>query len=268
MTVSRRRRPWSTRCRKMEPADGAWRCSPALPPVLVVVFMQRQFVRGKPSSRNRRNRAMAQVHPRRRQEDSTTTRSRSSTASTWRSPMSEFYIVIVGPLVDGKSTLLRMVAASSAHQRRPGRDQVAIAVVNELEPKDRDIAMAVFQTYALYPHRSVYRGHGATAWKIRRPAKDDIDAWRGKASVAKIARASSKLLELPAAPVPGGQRQLRRRDGPRHRARAGGLPVQMSHYPTSTPSCACRCGSRSKRLQRLEASRHLDAMSPTTRSRR
>src|SRR5689334_3161540 len=63
------------------------------------------------------------------------------------------FIVIVGPSGCGKSTLLRMVAGL---ERITG-GQVAIGerVVNELEPKDRDIAM-VFQNYALYPHMSVY----------------------------------------------------------------------------------------------------------------
>jgi sn-glycerol 3-phosphate transport system ATP-binding protein len=63
------------------------------------------------------------------------------------------FVVIVGPSGCGKSTLLRMVAGLE----RISSGEVAIGerVVNELEPKDRDIAM-VFQNYALYPHMSVY----------------------------------------------------------------------------------------------------------------
>ena len=63
------------------------------------------------------------------------------------------FIVIVGPSGCGKSTLLRMIAGL---ERITG-GQVAIGdrVVNDLEPKDRDIAM-VFQNYALYPHMSVF----------------------------------------------------------------------------------------------------------------
>src|SRR5690349_20151648 len=63
------------------------------------------------------------------------------------------FVVILGPSGCGKSTLLRMVAGLETITGR----EIAIGgrVVNDLEPKDRDIAM-VFQNYALYPHMSVY----------------------------------------------------------------------------------------------------------------
>src|SRR6185312_4843855 len=110
------------------------------------------------------------------------------------------FIVIVGPSGCGKSTLLRMVAGL---ERITG-GQVAIGerVVNELEPKDRDIAM-VFQNYALYPHMSVYKNM-AYGLKIRGLPKDDIDARVRKA--AKILELDKLLDRLPRQ-LSGGQRQ-------------------------------------------------------------
>jgi sn-glycerol 3-phosphate transport system ATP-binding protein len=110
------------------------------------------------------------------------------------------FIVIVGPSGCGKSTLLRMVAGL---ERITG-GQVAIGerVVNELEPKDRDIAM-VFQNYALYPHMSVYKNM-AYGLKIRRLARDDIDGRVRKA--AKILELEKLLDRLPRQ-LSGGQRQ-------------------------------------------------------------
>src|SRR6188768_3587997 len=110
------------------------------------------------------------------------------------------FIVIVGPSGCGKSTLLRMVAGL---ERITG-GQVAIGdrVVNELEPKDRDIAM-VFQNYALYPHMSVYRNM-AYGLKIRGLPKDDIERRVHKA--AKILELE-KLLERLPRQLSGGQRQ-------------------------------------------------------------
>jgi sn-glycerol 3-phosphate transport system ATP-binding protein len=110
------------------------------------------------------------------------------------------FIVIVGPSGCGKSTLLRMVAGL---ERITG-GQVAIGdrVVNELEPKDRDIAM-VFQNYALYPHMSVYKNM-AYGLKIRRLPRDDIDARVRKA--AKILELEKLLDRLPRQ-LSGGQRQ-------------------------------------------------------------
>src|SRR5213075_3487819 len=110
------------------------------------------------------------------------------------------FIVIVGPSGCGKSTLLRMVAGL---ERITG-GQVAIGdrVVNDLEPKDRDIAM-VFQNYALYPHMSVYKNM-AYGLKIRGLPKEDIDARVRKA--AKILELGQLLERLPRQ-LSGGQRQ-------------------------------------------------------------
>jgi sn-glycerol 3-phosphate transport system ATP-binding protein len=110
------------------------------------------------------------------------------------------FIVIVGPSGCGKSTLLRMVAGL---ERITG-GQVAIGerVVNELEPKDRDIAM-VFQNYALYPHMSVY-DNMAYGLRIRGMAKDEIDRRVRKA--AKILELGTFLERRPRQ-LSGGQRQ-------------------------------------------------------------
>src|SRR4029079_16342481 len=110
------------------------------------------------------------------------------------------FIVIVAPSGCGKSTLLRMVAGLE----RISGGEVAIGdrVVNELEPKDRDIAM-VFQNYALYPHMSVYQNM-AYGLKSRGLATDDIDACVRMA--AKILELDKLLDRLPRQ-LSGGQRQ-------------------------------------------------------------
>ena len=81
------------------------------------------------------------------------------------------FVVIVGPSGCGKSTLLRMVAG--LERITGGTIAIGDRVVNELEPKDRDIAM-VFQNYALYGHLTVQRNIGFTL-KARGIAKDEIE---------------------------------------------------------------------------------------------
>src|SRR5215218_4228064 len=110
------------------------------------------------------------------------------------------FIVIVGPSGCGKSTLLRMVAGL---ERITG-GQIAIGdkVVNELEPKDRDIAM-VFQNYALYPHMSVF-DNMAYGLKIRKFTKDDIKA---RVDRAAAILELGPLLERKPRQLSGGQRQ-------------------------------------------------------------
>jgi sn-glycerol 3-phosphate transport system ATP-binding protein len=110
------------------------------------------------------------------------------------------FVVIVGPSGCGKSTLLRMVAGLE----RISTGEIAIGerVVNNLEPKDRDIAM-VFQNYALYPHMSV-RENMAYGLKIRRMPRGDIDARVKRA--AEILELGEYLDRKPRA-LSGGQRQ-------------------------------------------------------------
>ena len=110
------------------------------------------------------------------------------------------FIVIVGPSGCGKSTLLRMVAG--LERITGGEVAIGDRVVNELEPKDRDIAM-VFQNYALYPHMSVYQNM-AYGLKIRGMAKDEIERRVQKA--AKILELGTFLQRRPRQ-LSGGQRQ-------------------------------------------------------------
>jgi len=110
------------------------------------------------------------------------------------------FVVIVGPSGCGKSTLLRMVAGLETISS--GRIAIGGRVVNELEPKDRDIAM-VFQNYALYPHMSVYENM-SYGLRIRGMAKADIDARvRRAADILELAA----LLERQPRQLSGGQRQ-------------------------------------------------------------
>ena len=110
------------------------------------------------------------------------------------------FVVIVGPSGCGKSTLLRMVAG--LERITGGEVAIGDRVVNELEPKDRDIAM-VFQNYALYPHFSVYENM-AYGLKIRGVPKAEIDQRVQKA--AKILELGTFLQRRPRQ-LSGGQRQ-------------------------------------------------------------
>ena len=110
------------------------------------------------------------------------------------------FIVIVGPSGCGKSTVLRMVAGLEAVS--DGEIVIGDRVVNDLEPKDRDIAM-VFQNYALYPHMSVFENM-AYGLKIRGMAKSEIDERVKRA--ADILELEALLARRPRQ-LSGGQRQ-------------------------------------------------------------
>ena len=110
------------------------------------------------------------------------------------------FAVLVGPSGCGKSTLLRMIAG--LERITAGEISIAGKVVNELEPKDRNIAM-VFQNYALYPHMTVY-GNMAYGLKIARLSKDEIDRRVQKA--AQILQLGEFLDRRPGQ-LSGGQRQ-------------------------------------------------------------
>lgn len=109
-------------------------------------------------------------------------------------------IVIVGPSGCGKSTLLRMVAGLETITS--GEISIGGRVVNELEPRERDIAM-VFQNYALYPHMSV-RANLAYGLKIAKTPKDEIT--RRVAKAAEMLQLSDYLDRKPRQ-LSGGQRQ-------------------------------------------------------------
>jgi multiple sugar transport system ATP-binding protein len=80
------------------------------------------------------------------------------------------FVVLVGPSGCGKSTLLRMIAGLEEISR--GEIAIGGRVVNNVPPKDRDIAM-VFQNYALYPHMTVY-DNMAFSLKLAKAPKDEI----------------------------------------------------------------------------------------------
>ena len=80
------------------------------------------------------------------------------------------FIVLVGPSGCGKSTTLRMVAG--LEEISDGELYIGDKLVNDVAPKDRDIAM-VFQNYALYPHMTVY-DNMAFGLKLRKTPKDEI----------------------------------------------------------------------------------------------
>ena len=110
------------------------------------------------------------------------------------------FIVLVGPSGCGKSTTLRMIAG--LEDISDGELYIDNKLVNNIEPKDRDIAM-VFQSYALYPHMTVYQNM-AFALKLRKTPKDEID--RKVREVAEILDITQYLERKPKA-LSGGQRQ-------------------------------------------------------------
>src|SRR5665213_1281082 len=109
-------------------------------------------------------------------------------------------VVVVGPSGCGKSTLLRMVAGLETVTA--GTVSIDGRVVNEVEPKDRDIAM-VFQNYALYPHMSVY-DNMAYGLRMRGMGKDDI---RARVERAAGILQLDGLLDRKPRQLSGGQRQ-------------------------------------------------------------
>ncbi len=110
------------------------------------------------------------------------------------------FIVLVGPSGCGKSTTLRMVAG--LEDITDGEIFINGNLVNDVEPKDRDIAM-VFQNYALYPHMTVY-DNMAFGLKIRKMPKDEID--EKVTNAANILGLSTYLKRKPSA-LSGGERQ-------------------------------------------------------------
>src|SRR5207249_7922416 len=110
------------------------------------------------------------------------------------------FVVLVGPSGSGKSTALRMLAG--LEEISDGMVRIGDRLVNDVPPKDRDIAM-VFQSYALYPHMSVY-DNLAFGLKLRRTPKRDIDE--------RVRRAAEtlgigQLLNRKPRQLSGGQRQ-------------------------------------------------------------
>jgi multiple sugar transport system ATP-binding protein len=112
----------------------------------------------------------------------------------------EEFVILVGPSGCGKSTALRMVAG--LEEISSGKMYIGDRVVNDLSPKERDIAM-VFQSYALYPHMSVADNMGF-ALKLSKTPKDEID--KRVKEAAEILGLNEYLHRKPKA-LSGGQRQ-------------------------------------------------------------
>ncbi len=110
------------------------------------------------------------------------------------------FIVLVGPSGCGKSTTLRMIAG--LEDISGGELYIGDKLVNDVEPKNRDIAM-VFQSYALYPHMTVYENM-AFSLKIKKVPKDEID--KKVREAAEILDITQYLDRKPKA-LSGGQRQ-------------------------------------------------------------
>jgi multiple sugar transport system ATP-binding protein len=149
------------------------------------------------------------------------------------------FVILVGPSGCGKSTLLNMIAGldvpTSGRIFIDGRD------VTDLPSKDRDIAM-VFQNYALYPSMNVAQNM-AFALEMRKMPKAQREATVQR--VAKVLQIDHLLQRKPAQ-LSGGQRQ--RVAMGRGLGRGPATPScfsSTSRCPTSTPSCAWRCGPRS-----------------------
>jgi len=142
------------------------------------------------------------------------------------------FTVLVGPSGCGKSTLLRMIAG--LEEIGGGQIEIGGKVVNDVPPKERDIAM-VFQNYALYPHMKV-RDNMAFSMLLAKRPRSEIDARVNKA--AAILGLGEYLDRYPRQ-LSGGQRQ--RVAMGRAIVRDRRCSSSTSRSPTSTPSCAWRC---------------------------
>src|SRR3712207_2588680 len=109
-------------------------------------------------------------------------------------------MVLVGPSRCGKSTALRMVAG--LEEISEGTLRIGDKVVNDVPPRDRDVAM-VFQSYALYPHLTVY-DNIAFSLRLKKAPKDEID--RRVKDAARVLGLDQFLERKPRA-LSGGQRQ-------------------------------------------------------------
>ena len=167
-------------------------------------------------------------------------------------------MVLVGPSGSGKSTALRMLAG--LEEATAGTIRIGTRVVNDVAPKDRDIAM-VFQSYALYPHMDVAHNLGF-ALRMQRMQRASIAERVGAAAAAPgPVRPRREAPEEPlgrAAPARGASGA---------RSCASRRPSSWtSRCRTSTRSCASRCAPTSRGCARSSAPRR--STSPTTRSRR
>ena len=143
------------------------------------------------------------------------------------------FMILVGPSGSGKSTVLNMIAG--LEDISEGELRIGGRVVNQLAPKDRDIAM-VFQSYALYPHMTVRENMGF-ALKLAGAERTEID--RKVRQAAELLELTG-LLDRKPANLSGGQRQ--RVAMGRAIVRDPQAFLMDEPCPTWTPSCGCRCG--------------------------
>ena len=168
------------------------------------------------------------------------------------------FMILLGPSGCGKSTLLRMIAGLEAPT--VGDVYIGDVRVNDVEPKQRDVAM-VFQSYALYPHKTV-QANIEFPLKVRGVAKAE------RAAQAVEAADSLGLSDQLLAATRTAQRRATpaRRARPRDRPPSGGVLHGRAAVATSMPSCAAR---RAPSWSRCTAGcRRRSSTSPTTRSRR
>lgn len=132
------------------------------------------------------------------------------------------FMVLVGPSGCGKSTTLRMIAG--LEEISSGTISIGDRVVNNVPPKDRDIAM-VFQNYALYPHKTVYENM-AFGLRLRKFPKADID--KRVRAAAEILGIESFLNRKPKALSRRSEAACR--GGTRYRAQAGSVPVRRTAF--------------------------------------
>ena len=167
------------------------------------------------------------------------------------------FMVLVGPSGCGKTTNLRMIAG--LEEISEGTLRIGDRVVNDVPPKDRDIAM-VFQSYALYPHMTV-RDNMAFGLKLRKVPKAEIekrvDDAAGILSLDRSSTASRRS-------CPAASASASRSGGPSSASRP--CSSWTSRSRTSTPSSASRPGPRSPGSTSASGPRW--STSPTTRSRR
>lgn len=145
------------------------------------------------------------------------------------------FIVFVGPSGCGKSTTLRMIAG--LEEISAGELYIDGKLVNDVEPKDRDIAM-VFQNYALYPHMTVYENM-AFGLRLRKMASQEIDD-RVKEAAAILG--ITPLLSRKPKALSGGQRQRVAWDAQSCVSLRSSFSTSL--FPTSTQNCAYRCVPR------------------------
>ncbi len=147
------------------------------------------------------------------------------------------FVVFVGPSGCGKSTLLRMIAG--LEEVTDGDVSIDGRVVTDVAPADREVSM-VFQSYALYPHMSVFENiaFGLRMAKMPNAEIDDAGQRRrphpaDRAAARAASRASSRAASASASPSAAPSCATR------------SCSCSTSRSPTSTPNCARRCASRS-----------------------